>query len=1504
MDITPFQDSLAQFPDGLAQYLGGISQNAAVGAVTAWGERRDAERTNSHRLSEIERERLKSLIQRIEQKLLEALAALPGDQETARLLVREVGDPIFLRLLATQVSLGRFEPEPFLEGWLVERPDIQAHRETLLRFVRPFFDAVASAIASDTEIRGRIQMQMLGRLNSWTERVEAALLPPTAPVTQPPAIPPLEELHRACAIASQALLSWPTSIDGERMESPAFAQLVEPRPSEQSNVQLLLGEPGSGKSALLAQLGRWFLERGCLVLAIKADLLPQSVDSVAKLGLHLGLGELPGLALRSLARTAPVIVLVDQLDALADLVDLHGGRLNAVLQLVRELWGAENLRVIASSRDVEHRHDARLAAIAAEPVQLPLLTWDQVQEFLQRKHGIAAKDWPETFREILRRPQQLAVFIKLLSSGEEMPIFTSYQLMLERLWAQCVTNADGLAGRAELLRNLARQMAAEESLWLARARFDDRAPQVEQLLAAGILTTAEDERRLGYQHQTVFDFSLARSFAGGGLTDFVVARQQSLFVRPRLWSGLVYLRGAEPHTYRREFAALWQRQDLRYHVRLQLVEFLGQLEDPDQSEEGFLRAALADPALRVTALVAIVGRRTWFELLSPDVLPRLMAEGNALGRTVFEVLSIAAKHNSHTVLTLLREQWIKRPDVDWWTGSVLTHIQPWNSEATALAEILANRSKANASRLFDVISFAAETDAILAVPILAAFLKQEVAEVESLSAAIETDGDENPFAQMFRDSPRHHAANNVLQGNTDWPDLKPIAEAAPAVFIDSIWPLFIRLLAVMDDKDGAAGDAFHSEYGLGLSARDGSAPLLEAIEIAAESLAQSNGAGFSDFLRKAAEINSMTVQRVLARSLAGVAAQEPLLALVFLLGDPRRLRLGGYNDEHRDTGTLISSVCPHISHEQMRSLEQAIGAWECLRTPRPDIEPEKIQRWTREDRLRLWRYIPEQFRAPEVAAAIVAGDSEFPGLIESEDDDSPHIRVGVIGSPMSTDAMEKASDAEVLATLAELPDRTEWEHPKDGWKGGSIQVSRAFSELAKKQPERAIALIGQLDPAEHTRPAAYALEKLAESEVPSEKLFAFVRKLNARGFRSVEFRVCAADSVRKRLKKDEPLPDDLFAMFEQWLPELAEETARDESEENIREDDHKTTLLWQSQYSWTVPHGSCAVLTALEAACRVARQPDRFLAIVQGHLERPERVTTWRALCWHLDLLGFADRPASAAFLSALFRRFPKVRDSVAGLRATAEALRWLAPETVREIIEGVRASDWPSSGRAFGELVMYRHVFWEDEWAAATIAKLLADPTTAQEVLTGLATTAAHAFAELGSRSKAAIVLKTVLPRADEATALAVLDLFSLLPQLDSDPELLGLLKTLLANPNALVAHDLGSLVERLPDLIPAHSALAANLANAILDRHAEALLDMRTSFSASASGLINLALTLHRDEGVGRERGLALFERLLALNVAGTRNSLLAVDGRPVAVAEFHFRRRTQRVQRLRKR
>src|SRR5439155_24620596 len=138
---------------------------------------------------------------------------------------------------------------------------------------------------------------------------------------------------------------------------------------------------------------------------------------------------------------------------------------------------------------------------------------------------------------------------------------TTYQQLLDDLWERRVTNPDGLAGRSELLMNMAEAMAEREVIWLPAVRFEEHQRLVTDLEAQAILTHSENGLSIGFQHQTLFEHARARAFARGhgSLSAYVQPRQDGLFVRPILWSSLHYLRGADPEAYMREMGTLWNQ---------------------------------------------------------------------------------------------------------------------------------------------------------------------------------------------------------------------------------------------------------------------------------------------------------------------------------------------------------------------------------------------------------------------------------------------------------------------------------------------------------------------------------------------------------------------------------------------------------------------------------------------------------------------------------------------------------------------------------------------------------------------------------------------------------------------------------------------------------------------------------------------------------------------------------------------------------------------------------
>src|SRR3546814_261461 len=121
----------------------------------------------------------------------------------------------------------------------------------------------------------------------------------------------------ALAAASADLLAWEKTLPGGKwMERPELVQ-IEARFQLDTSSTVLLGEPGSGKSALLSRVASDLRDRGATVFALKSDFLSPEVSTETDLQRDLQLPGAPSDLILRLAALQPVYVFIDQLDALA-----------------------------------------------------------------------------------------------------------------------------------------------------------------------------------------------------------------------------------------------------------------------------------------------------------------------------------------------------------------------------------------------------------------------------------------------------------------------------------------------------------------------------------------------------------------------------------------------------------------------------------------------------------------------------------------------------------------------------------------------------------------------------------------------------------------------------------------------------------------------------------------------------------------------------------------------------------------------------------------------------------------------------------------------------------------------------------------------------------------------------------------------------------------------------------------------------------------------------------
>ena len=194
-------------------------------------------------------------------------------------------------------------------------------------------------------------------------------------------------------------------------------------------------------------------KRRVAVLAIKADRLRNSVESAASLAESLDLPLPTDQAVLAVARIQPAVVLLDQLDALADLANLKSERLHVLLNLVHRLGGHPHVHVVCSCREFEYQHDRRLIRLDAHEIRLQPPSWGQVSKVLTA-HGIAGDGWPKDAKDLLRVPYHLSIFLNRLRGSGEQLVFTTYQQLFNQLWQERVVEPGG--DRIELLHNLAR----------------------------------------------------------------------------------------------------------------------------------------------------------------------------------------------------------------------------------------------------------------------------------------------------------------------------------------------------------------------------------------------------------------------------------------------------------------------------------------------------------------------------------------------------------------------------------------------------------------------------------------------------------------------------------------------------------------------------------------------------------------------------------------------------------------------------------------------------------------------------------------------------------------------------------------------------------------------------------------------------------------------------------------------------------------------------------------
>lgn len=1286
--------------------------------------------------------------------------------------------------------------------------------------------------------------------------------------------------------ASKGLLSWRRTLNNnQQIERSELNELLNRVKTKESSTTIVLGVPGAGKSALMATLGNELIAQGYAVLAIKADQLNGAINTIDDLQRDLHLELHPSDAIYAISSKEQIVVLIDQLDAVSELMDRKSQRLNLLLSLIQRLSGSKNVHIVATCREFDFRYGSQFARLAEiDRLDLSLPAWENISPILEAA-GHQTTTMGEQLRELLQNPLHLSIFLDIAQPGD---VFASSQKLLDRLWEERVRKQPESEKCVAFLETLADRMTNEEVLWVPEA-ISDSAPGIWQALEqAGLLITNPENATIGFRHQTYYDHTLARGFARGSqsLTDLVLERQNGLFVRPILLRGLNYLRGVATQQYQRQLTALLKtsQEQVRPHIRNLLIEFVGAQSNPDLVEAGLLIPLLNSETEGIKVLDAVLVSQGWFRRLRdrPEFTQWLE---KPVEQALYSspLLTAASNFAPEDVWQLLEEYWLNDASYDFLSIRITLNISQWVSERVWFIEQIIRRSNIEWQDVTAIAERIAETLPNHAIKIIRIYLdrllEQAIAEGNKPAPELPVDADEaTRYLHNSQYDPLKPVENLLKQGN--FYDIEGFAEAYPQDLLHELWPWFVNISSRIVRNDLLPTNSYRDSSSTSLEFNRGK--ILDALLIAVIKCATQETSTFLRFVQQNQNHELLAVHRFLARGLAQLAAQEPQAVLEYLIADPRRLCVGDIYDRHRESKRLITAVVPHLYPKARTSLERAIEQFKYyLLKPEysADFRRSRLKS-NRQHRLRLLKAIPDEYLSIEMKRLKQEEERAFPNLLD-RDRAYPTV-ASIVDSPMTSNEMLYASDEHLLNLFDELADLTDGE----SLFRSSYDLSSEFGKLVKDNPDRLYRILPKLKPERHEQYAGQALENLVQTNFSASNLIQLVEEFDRRGFISEEFREDAAHALQKVAERNQGLSSQVLALMESWLPMHTKPESIHYRNEKEQCSDLKSPILFGIGGSHMLPGGRGSIVRAIAEGYLRQTPPDLagWTKFIKSQLGLEPHSAVWVDILSRMPPLLNGNRTDATELFDLVIRDCPEVLQYAWALYLISRTIGWFEPkEAVQSWLEILQSHSSSFSQQAYGELLLIQYLQYQDKWSIDRIHHHLATQDN-EAILCGLAHAASHLLIQRICQAIAAEILSTLASSSSISVQHAVASVFHWSrDHFNLDRRMMEIVHAVCKNKGVLLeaSNDLIEIIEA-EELVDNCPEFVAEVCSSLIDMGTKPTNPPARSIILIAESLTTIAIKLHRQQAY-REVGLQIFEQLLALNLRETQSALEMLDRRP---------------------
>ena len=928
-------------------------------------------------------------------------------------------------------------------------------------------------------------------------------------------------------------------IRGNLIERDATKKLVEriTTPGHGSE-SVLIGKAGSGKTGCVIGLIDEAHKHDMTVLAMRLDRI-KPVAATHELGGELGLEDSPALVLAAASSDRPALLVIDQLDA----VSMVSGRgvdfLDAVHGLLVEARGLQlrtELHVVLVCRGFDWENDHRLRSIVTEQhskVDVAEFPLDEAMRILGTA-GFEAGLFKAQQLELLRLPQNLALFLEAGFDPSKTPQFNTAKELFDRYWIQKHARVNARSERlpdqwSAVIRLLCDHMARAQQLSVLREVLDPYEGYVACMASEGVLTI--DGHRCGFGHESFFDYCFARAFAASteSLVDFLAQSEQHLFRRAQVRQVLAYLRDADRERYCRELGALLSDERVRPHLKELSLALVAAVPDPGEDEWSVLEPWLMSEVGafergekntdRLASLVwlHIYRSKSWFAFIDEYGLIEgwLASDADGIADMAVHYLRAHERHRPDRVAELLEPylgtggRWLDR----------MRYIMQWADHKRSrrffdlLLQLIENGTLDEArgpiavnSTFWSMFHGLGKAKPAWVGELLSQWVRRRRV---LIGEALDEDG-RVTWGDLFNHD--SFGSDELYQG----------AEHAPLEFVQSVMPVVLELSEEAVPKEAEKPPIRDSiwSYLMKTDHESMDAATITALACAIRKCAEASDLDLSEIIRDLASRNTFIANLLLLtlythrpRSLADEAA-------VLLCEETWRLHCGYMDSPYWIAMELIRSIIPYCSPETRTRLESTVLAY----TPEFERSVEGYK-YSGHTRFSLLSCFGRECLSSRGQTQLGELERKF-GAPES----GPQgIQSFSVGSPIEQQGAEHMTDEQWLQAIAKYDSEERLDRWKAPEKGGASELASMLGKFTKSEPERFSQLCLRMPASTNSAYFMRVLDGLKKAVTDTTLKLDVCRKVF-----SEQPLQCGKSLADLLGSVEDPLPDDAVSMLT-WL---------------------------------------------------------------------------------------------------------------------------------------------------------------------------------------------------------------------------------------------------------------------------------------------------------------------------------------------------------------------------------